>query len=329
MDLSALTIQQLRYLVAVEHHRSFREAASSCSVTQPALSAQVKKVEDLLGFCVFDRSRHPIVTTGRGERVVGQARIVLQEVDRIAALASPDEELAGVYRLGVLPSLASTLVPLFLPPFTRAHPRVELELHETKTDVMIRMLREGALDGGFAATPLDVPGIEEQVVFHEAFRVYLPPGHPLLEREAVHQSELIGEHVWLLSEGHCFRTQVLHLCSVDRRAAEEGCKVRFDGGSFETLIRLVDAGCGVTVLPELVVQGLPAEAQRAQVRPMVPPEPMRQISLLHGREHVRRAAAEALFRLVREHLPEEMRTPPRRRGVVLSPLPSSPDDERG
>lgn len=318
MDLSAVTIQQLRYLVAVEHHRSFREAATACSVSQPALSAQVKKVEDLLGFSVFDRSRQPIVTTDRGARVVAQARVVLAQVERIAALASPDDELSGTYRLGVLPSLSSSLVPLLLPPFVRAHPRVELALTEVKTDAMIRMLREGGLDGGFAATPLDVPSIDERVVLHEAFHVYLPPGHRLLARERVPQSELVGEHVWLLSEGHCFRSQVLHLCSVDRQAASELSRVRFDGGSFETLIRLVDAGCGVTVLPELLVRALPQPARSAQVRPFAGPEPLRQISLLHGREHVGRAIGDALFRVLREHLPPELRGR-RRGGHVIAP----------
>lgn len=309
MDLSALTIQQLRYLAAVDHHRSFREAARTCSVSQPALSSQVKKVEDLLGLCVFDRSRQPTVPTHRGARVVAQARVVLQQIDRLAAIAAHTEEPAGQYRLGIIPTLAATFLPLFLPGFTHKHPRVELDIQETKTDDMVRLLREGALDGGLAATPLDVPAIEERVICHEAFHVYLAPGHALLARDRLRQADLVGEHVLLLSEGHCFRTQVLHLCGLSPSSGALGAShVRFDGGSFDALIALVDVGFGVTILPELVVRGLPSERRIAQVRPFLAPAPAREISLLHSREEIRKDIGDALFDALHDSLPPDLRT---------------------
>lgn len=319
MDLSALTIQQLRYVVAVDRHRSFREAARSCHVSQPALSTQVKKVEEMLGFVVFDRTRLPACATERGALVITQARLVLEQIEHFADIVQGNESVGGSYRLGVIPTLASTVLPRLLPAFVRAHPRVELEIAEEKTEVILRRLRDGSLDGAIAITPLDVPGLHERVVCHEAFMVYLPPRHRLLEEARVRQAQLVDEHVWLLAEGHCFRTQALHLCSLDRRRPEDGTRVVFDANSFETLMKLVDAGLGVTIVPELLTTGLSARATQ-QLRRFAAPEPVREISFLVAREHVRRAIGDALYATMREAMPEKMQGRQRRGGKVIAPM---------
>jgi len=317
MDLSALTIQQLRYIVAVDRHRSFRDAARACHVSQPALSAQIKKVEEMLSFHIFDRSRQPVFTTERGSLAVAHARSVLDQIEHFAEIADGREEVAGPYRLGILPTLASTVLPRLLPPFARSYPKVELEIVEEKTDVLVRRLREGSIDGGIAITPLDIPGVHERLVCHEAFLAYLPPRHPLTEKERVRQAALVDEHVWLLSEGHCFRTQALHLCSVDRRHADEGTpKVLFDGGSFDTLMNLVDAGLGVTIVPELVALGLTPGRRAAQVRRFSDPEPVREISFLVAREHLRRTVADAIVTTLEDGIPRELKARPRRANVL-------------
>jgi LysR family hydrogen peroxide-inducible transcriptional activator len=306
VSLSALTIQQLRYVVAVDRYRSFGDAARACGVSQPALSAQIKKVETMLGVAIFDRERSPVVVTERGNLVVVQAQKVLEQFDRLGALGGNDEEeLSGTYRLGLIPSIIPTLLPLFLPRIARAQPKLELEIHEVKTDDLVRRLREGSLDGGVAATPLDIPGLHERVIYHEALQVYLPPGHALSAQDRIRQSDLLDEFVWLLSEGHCFRTQVLHLCNV--RFARGRAVVTFDAESFETLVRLVNAKLGVTILPELVSRTLSRKRRDAQLRPFVSPEPVREISYLVGREHLRRVASEAVFRLLRASVPPALR----------------------
>ncbi len=317
MELSALTIQQLRYIVAVDRHRSFRDAARACHVSQPALSAQIKKVEEMLSFHIFDRSRQPVFTTERGARAVAHARIVLDQIEHFAEIAGGREEVAGPYRLGILPTLASTLLPRLLPRFTRAYPKVELEVVEEKTDILVRRLRDGSIDGGLAITPLEIPGIHERVVCNEAFLAYLPPRHPLTEKERVRQAALVDEHVWLLSEGHCFRTQALHLCSIDRRHADaKTLRVSFDGGSFDTLMNLVDAGLGITIVPELVALTLTSGCRAAQVRRFADPEPLRAISLLTAREHLRRNVADALFTTLQEGIPRELHARGRRPNVL-------------
>lgn len=320
MSLSALTVQQLRYLIAVDRHRNFGDAATSCRVSQPALSTQVKKVEDLLGLCIFDRSRQPILPTDRGAKVLLQARRALEQIDRIGLVASEHEDLSGPYRLGVIPTLASTLLPMFMPQFARKHPRVTLEVVETKTEAMLRQLREGTLDAGLAATPLNLPGIGEHTVCHEAFYVYLSPGHPLAEQERVRQADLLDEPVWLLGEGHCFRSQVLALCSADRKQSPAFSTVSFDVSSFETLVGLVDAGFGVTILPELFVRRL-NEAQRTnQVRAFLAPEPVREIGFLHAREHLRWAIGAELYAMLRDAIPSALRSRDASQLEVMHPL---------
>jgi len=315
VNLSALTIQQLRYVIAVDRYRSFGDAARACGVSQPALSTQVKKVEAMLGVAIFDRERSPVVVTEQGSLIVMQAHKVLEQFDRLGALGPGSGDLTGTYRLGLIPSIIPTLLPRFLPRLLRAQPRLELEIHEVKTDDLVRRLREGSLDGGVAATPLDIPGLHERVIYHEALAVYLSPGHPLAKQERVRQSDLLDEFVWLLSEGHCFRNQVLHLCNV-RFARRVRPIVNFDAESFDTLVRLVNAKLGVTVLPELVSRGLPRKRREAQLRPFVPPEPVREISYLVGREHVRRVASEAVFRVLRASVPPELRGRRPREAVI-------------
>ena len=320
MDLSALTLQQLRYLVALERHRNFRDAADAAHVSQPALSMQVKRLEEVLGVSVFDRSRQPVVMTEKGERVVAQAKIVLEHFERLGNIVDPKQELSGAYRLAVIPTLAATFVPLVLARFAQAYPKVTLEVVEAPTMTLLRGLREGAFDGGLAATPLDAAGVHEKIVCHERLFAYLPPGHALLARTRLHQADLVDEHVWLLSEGHCFRTQVLHLCGADRRREiGQGSGVRYDGSTFEALVGIVDTGFGATVLPELVVRGLPA-LRAARVRPFVTPEPVREIGFLSTRSHANADIADAIFQLLRAVVPPDLVGREPTKGSIMKPM---------
>jgi LysR family hydrogen peroxide-inducible transcriptional activator len=323
MNLSALTVQQLRYLIALDGLRSFRDAAVACHVSQPALSAQVKKVEDLLGLCLFDRSRQPILPTEQGVKVLIQVRRALEQFDRIAVIAAESNELDGPFRLGVMPTLASTLLPLFVPLFVHRHPRVALEILETKTEPMIRALREGGLDAGLAALPLGFPGIREHVICRETLHVYLPVGHRLCAQTSVLQTDLLDEQLWLLNEGHCSRTQMLTLCNVRRVALASLAKLDIDVGSFETLVGFVDAGLGVTIVPELFVRRL-SPAQRAkQVRCFHAPEPVREIGFLSAREHLRWGAFSALLRAAHDMIPSDLSKQPAAEAIhVMSPATS-------
>lgn len=317
MDLEQVTLAQLRYAVAVEQTLSFRAAAERSHVSQSGLSMQIQKLEDLLGITLFDRSKKPILVTEEGARALAQMREVLRETERLGQIVASEDELAGRYRLGIIPTLAPTLLPLFLGPFLEAFPRVELRIEELKTEEIIDRLGADTLDAGLAATPLHAPGLFEAALGLEAMVAYLPQGDPLLRRKTISQARLSEQELWVLPEGHCFRSQVLSYCGSKKASPPRG--VHFESGSFETLINLVDAGLGATVLPALVAQGLSSDKQEAQVRPLADPIPLREIGLVTSRAQLRRRVTEALAQTIRAALDRALEPAPRR-GRVMAPL---------
>jgi LysR family hydrogen peroxide-inducible transcriptional activator len=317
MDLSQVTLQQMRYAVAIEETGSFRQAASACHVSQSGLSMQLLKLEALLGQVLFDRSKKPVLVTRAGSAALAQMRAVLRETERLGQIVAEGDTPAGRYRLGVIPTLSPTVIPLFLGPFTRAYPGVELVVEELKTSEIIGRLRADTLDAGLLATPLGVTGIREKVLGLEGMQAYLPPGDPLAKKKELAQSELLERKLWVMPEGHCFRSQVLSYCRPHPRAGTPS--IHFESGSFQTLIRLVDDGLGATVLPDLVVRDLPPERRKRQARPLVAPAPVREIGLVTSRADLRRRVTEALETTIESAL-KKVLTPPPRRAKHLDPM---------
>jgi LysR family hydrogen peroxide-inducible transcriptional activator len=315
MDLSQVTLTQMRYAVAVEETRSFRAAAERSHVSQSGLSMQIQKLEQLLDVRLFDRSKKPVLVTPEGESVLEQIRTVLRETERLGQIAAAHGEVSGRYRLGVIPTLAASVVPLFLRQLVERYPAVEITLEELQTEVILARLRADTLDAGIAATPLAAPGLQETPLGYEALFAYLPPGDPLLRKKAVSEDELGGRELWVMPEGHCFRTQVLSFCQTPAPAG----RVRFESGSFETLMRLVDGGLGATVVPALVVQQLPEAKREAQVRKLAGPTPTREIGLVTARADLRRRINQAVADILSARL-EGALGPKPRRALVLPPL---------
>jgi LysR family hydrogen peroxide-inducible transcriptional activator len=264
--------------------------------------------------------------TDEAEPVLVQMRAILRETERLGQLASDEQAVAGPYRLGVIPTLSPTVLPLFLGKFVEKYPDVELTIEELQTHEIIERLSQDALDAGLAATPLDVAGLDEVELGNEAFFAYVPPGDALAAKSAVRQADLGERPLWVMPEGHCFRTQVLSYCASRSRRGKKGTEeartpgVRFESGSFETLIRLVDSGLGVTVLPELVAMGLPAARRKAQLRPLEAPVPVRQIGLVTARSQLRRRVAEALESEIRAALSQALSADDGARHNLLLPL---------
>ena len=317
MDLSQVTLTQMRYAVAVADAGSFRLAAERSHVSQPGLSMQIQKLEGLLDTVLFDRSKKPVLVTPEGEAALTQMRAVLRETERLGQVVVAHGEPSGPYRLGVIPTLSASVIPLFLPAFVARFPDVELTVEEIETEPMIDRLRADTLDAGLAATPLEAPGLAETQLGLERLFAYLPPDDPLLAKRRVTQADLEGRPLWIMPEGHCFRSQVLRYC--ESRSSREQPPVHFESGSFETLVRLVDAGLGGTLLPALVVQRLDPAKRDAQVRPLVSPVPVREIGLVTARDDLRRSVNEPLVALIRESLAEALGRSPRR-PLVLDPL---------
>ena len=316
MDLSQVTLTQIRYALAVSEARSFRAAAAHCHVSQSGLSMQLSKLEELLGVILFDRSRKPIVTTDVGREALAQMSTILRETERLGQIVSEETEPAGPFRLGVIPTLSSSVVPLFLPDFVARYPRVELTLEELKTEEIIGRLSLDQLDAGILATPLHIPGIHETPLGLEPFFAYLPPGDPLLKKKSIAQVDLGKRQLWVMPEGHCFRTQVLTYCRAGQ--GRPTGPVHFESGSFQTLISLVDDGLGATVIPALVARCLPKNKREQQLRALVSPSPVREIGLVHSRKDLRRRVNEALALLIREKLALVL-DPVARRVEVIAP----------
>ena len=295
-----MTLQQLRYLVAIADTNSFAEAASECHVTQPTLSAMIKKLEDELGADFFDRNRKPFGLTPLGMEVVRRARKVLAEAEAIPAFIKETQtSLSGEIRLGILPTIAPYLLPLFLAAFAKTYPDITLVIQELKTDQINARIHEGRLDLGILATPHKaIEGLSIKPLFKEEFYAYAktPPSKKYLLAEDINPDEL-----WVLEEGHCFGDQVLDLCALSRSSHT----LHYVSGSIDTLKRLVESQGGITVLPKLATYSLNHE-ELLHCRQFAPPVPTREISLVCAPNFVRLRAAEALENSILKHLPADI-----------------------
>lgn len=292
-----MNLQQLEYILAVDQHRHFAEAAKHCHVTQPTLSTMIQKLEDELGVKIFDRSKKPVLPTEEGKKLIAQARKVLAESRRFQELASELKgELRGVLELGIIPTVAPYLLPAFLTSFLERFPDIHLHIIELTTEEIIRRLKHHQLDAAILATPLSDPSLYEHPLYDEEFVAYASPEQPLLKKQFVAPEDIKLDELWLLEEGHCLRTQVVNLCELRYSDAEEN-RLAYAAGSVETLKKMVDMGHGVTILPEMAIADLTDE-EHARLRFFKPPAPVREISLVTYRYFAR----ERLFNAIAEHI---------------------------
>lgn len=311
------TITQLEYLLAVDSERHFGKAAQVCHVSQPSLSAQIQKLEDELGLVIFDRSKKPILPTEAGVEILEQARVVLREHKKLKTIADIKAlEPKGDFELAVIPTLAPYVVPLFISAFGRKYPKVNFGIHEYKTGDIIRRLHNDELDAALLVTPLKDEALIERHLYYEPFYCYLNQEHPLLEKEALRGEDLKREDLWLLSEGHCFRDQVLNICTEN----EKGCaipNIRFESGNLETIIKLVKTGSGYTLLPEMAVDALSDQEAKHHIRAFADPVPTREISLVYTRTFLKETIIDALETSIIENLPLNIRSLKRQEVQVI------------
>jgi LysR family transcriptional regulator, hydrogen peroxide-inducible genes activator len=272
-----MTLTQLSYIVALADHGYFGRAAEACFVSQPTLSMQVRKLEQELGVTLFDRDVQPVRLTQRGAQVVAQARVVLAERDRLYALLEDGKgPLKGKLRVGIIPTLAPYLLPLVAPALEERHPDLVLAIEELTTDHLLDRLSAGQLDAGVVATEEDRPGLLTSPLFHEAFVAYVGGGTHIARDTPLRPSDLDMSDVWLLSEEHCLRDQVVQLC---RHRGKTSRGIRFESGNLETLRHFVDRMGGVTLLPMLATHFLAVDTLR-HLRRFAPPAPGRTIRLV-------------------------------------------------
>ncbi len=301
-----MTITQLHYIIAVDTHRHFARAAESCFVTQPTLSMQIHKLEEELEVTIFDRSRKPLQPTDIGVQILEQARIVITEEKRIEEIIQQHKgEIAGNFKLAIIPTVASTLLPRFLKCFISQYPKVNLQIEELQTKIILERLKNGLLDAAILATPLEHDGIMEKPLYYEPFMGYTPMEHRLFKEKFLDNSDLTPDDILLLHEGHCFRDSVINLCgSLFDKKNNTG--VKLESGSFETLIKLSKQGFGMTLIPYLKAIELKNIEPEGTIKPFSKPQPTREISIIHHRTHLKISIIEALAKCIQETIPEHM-----------------------
>lgn len=309
-----MTLQQLEYIVAVDNYRQFSAAAESCFVTQPSLSTMINKLEAEIGVKIFDRSKQPVMTTEIGQAIVAQARRVLQEAEQVQQIVREQREtLSGELRLGIIPTLAPYLLPLFLKAFSEKYADVTLIIAEQTTETIIQKLKKDQLDVAIMATPTLDNQLFEDRLFLEEFVVYAPNEYNILEKKYILPEEIDPSRLVLLEEGHCVRSQVVNLCALQRTQTHLR-NIQYEASNLETLRRIVEVSEGITILPELALQNFDEE-QMQFVRFFQKPAPVREVSIVRHRTLNKIRLVEALKTEVFRHLPVFLKE--KKEGVVL------------
>lgn len=295
-----MTLQQLEYIVAVNRFRHFVTASEECGVTQPTLSAMIQKLEDELDVRIFDRTKHPIEPTKVGEKIIRQAEITLNESKRIKELvASEVNILSGGLKIGVIPTVAPYIIPSFIQEFCASYPTVEVSISEMRTALVVQQLENATLDMAFMSTPLKNTELLEIPIYYEKFVAYFSPTHPLKDQE-LHASDMPSEHLWVLQEGHCIRNQVFSFC-----ASKITGNHTYEAGSIDNLVRIVDKNGGYTVIPEMHLPFL-TDSQLTNVRQIVSPPPVREISIVIRKDYIRERMINAVADSLKKFIPPSM-----------------------
>lgn len=289
-----MNLRDLEYLVALAETRHFGRAAERCHISQPTLSAQLRKLEDFLGVALVERRPRRVALTPAGEAVVERARRMLQDADDIRGLARASQDpLSGPLKVGLIPTLGPYLLPRVAPKIAKALPKLALLLHEYQTAPLVERTLAGELDLAILALPAETKGLVTRPLFAESFLVAMPEGHRLAAKKRVKAEDLEGEKLLLLEEGHCLRDQALDVCS--HVGTEEQA---FRATSLETLRQMVASGLGLTLLPGLAAEGPFAHAPGLAVRPFAPPTPNRQIGAAWRRSTSRGEAIAAVCDII-------------------------------
>ena len=293
-----MTIIQLKYVLAVAEYQNFTKAAAHVFVTQPTLSMQIQKLEEELSILIFDRSKKPIELTEVGEKIVNQARNIVNESERMQDVVDQEKGfIGGDFRLGIIPTVMPTLLPMFLKSFIKKYPKVHLKIEELTTAEIIIKLNDGHLDAAIAATPLVQEKIKERVLYFEPFVGYVPLNHRLNSKKYLDRSDLDINDILLLEDGHCFRDGVINICkSLKHNAAIDSFQV--ESGSFETLIKLSNEGFGMTLLPYLNTLDIPKEEQKKYLRYFNKPSPAREVSLLYRKSELKMQIIDSLYDII-------------------------------
>ena len=309
-----ITLTQLEYIVAVDTYRHFGRAAEHCFITQPTLSMQIKKLEEDLEIIIFDRSKQPLIPTDVGKRIIEQSRIILKETEKVNDIVKDHKNLiSGELKIGIIPTLAPYLLPLFIGNYKRKYPNILITVQELTTENIVDHLKRDLLDVGVLVTPLKEERINERPIFYEEMMLYSHEKHPLHNKEKIKVKDIATPEIWLLSDGHCFRHQVVNLCSF-KGASNEELPFHFEAGSLETLMNIIDKEGGITLIPELASVDM-AESRRKHVRSFSDVTPLREVSLVYSRHFAKNKLVDLLWKEMSSSMPQALLN--RDRGTIV------------
>lgn len=301
-----ISLVQLQYIIAVDTFRHFATAAEKSFVTQPTLSMQIKKMEEELEVKIFDRTKQPVVPTDVGRKIIDQARVVLAEFRKIDQVVQDyTGNVGGELRVGIIPTLATTLLPAFVGNLCRDYPTIQMSIWEKQTNELLEMLSQERLDVAVIVTPIKNPNFKERVIGYEGIQVYTHPDHEFARKSSILPEALQRPDIWLLSDGHCFRNQTINLCAY-HSAEGTARNFQYESGSLETLCRLVEKEGGFTLMPEMYTDAIP-DTDQGVVRPLAGQVPLRQISLVYTRNFVKDRLLDILHQYISESLPNKMK----------------------
>ena len=287
-----MTITQLQYVLAVAEYKNFTFAAEKCFVTQPTLSMQIQKIEEELNILIFDRSKKPIQLTAIGQKIVEQAKNIVNEAGKIKDIVEYQKGfIGGEFRIGIISTIMPTLLPMFLNNFIKKYPKINLIIEELNTNEIIKKLKNGHLDAAIVATPLEEDKIKEIVLYYEPFVAYIPENHIISQKTEIEISDLNLDDILLLQDGHCFRNGILNLCK--NKEVSNKNSFQLQSGSFETLIKLADEGLGTTLLPYLHTLNL-NDKDKLKLRHFKEPKPAREVSLIYPQSELKIHIIDAL-----------------------------------
>ncbi len=309
-----ITLTQLEYIVAVDTYRHFGKAAEHCFITQPTLSMQIKKLEEDLEIIIFDRSKQPLIPTDVGQRVIEQARVALKQTEEINNIVKDHKgQVSGILRVGIIPTLAPYLLPIFIGKYKKKYPDIFIKVVEQTTNNIVQLLNKDLIDVGILVTPLREDKINEKPVFYEEMLIYANAGHKLHKQKEITLEDIATPEIWLLSDGHCFRDQVINLCSL-LSTTDSKLPFQFEAGSLETLMNIVDREGGITLIPELAKDGM--QPQRLKnVVPFTKFKPLREVSLVYSRHFAKHKLINLLWREIRENIPAGLQD--EKRGIIV------------
>ncbi len=286
-----MTITQLKYTLAVAEHGNFTTASDKCFVTQPTLSMQVQKLEEELGVTIFNRSTKPLQVTEIGDKILSQARKIIEESTRMNDVISEEKGIiGGTLKVGIIPTVSSTLLPLFLNVFTKKYKNVDLKIEEFNTETITQKLEDNSIDCAIAATPLNSLKIIERPLYYEPFVAYVPRHHSLSNHDLLDVEDLSNGDLLILKDGHCFRNQILNICTLEDLNKQYELK----SGSFETLINLSNSGPWMTIIPSLHSNNL-SDKNLENIIPFRDPAPAREISMIYSKSQLKLPVINALI----------------------------------